>query len=551
MLKLQHANDSFIANLTIDQKDTVIRAGFIWNKILKKWEGNARAAYRLIDHADDVTVQAILDSLNLKFVDTTTVHIKPPEGRSKKPFLHQLQGAQWVLSRRSSYIGYEAGLGKTAIAPLCLNTLPGPAIITCPAFLKYNWEDELEQWLIDFHHIQILHKQSDIINPNADIYIVPDSILHVHDLRQQFFKLNKRFQYLFIDEAHRFKNNDARRTMSLVGRRDVKVKKEKVFWKGFHHIANHIVAMSGTPMPNGRPIELFPLISRHAPHAINYLDQHRYGVQFCAGFESEWGWDYTGASNLDVLHTLLSRNYMLVKKKRDCLDMPEKLPPKFIYIDDDRASALKKDEMTLLSKIRVTDIIQNEIAKSPEFKQRVEDALEDNPEMGGFGFLSELRKMLGLSKVKASVKVIAEIMDDQDKLIVFCWHKEVANLLVEGLSKYKPLKITGDVAHSKRHEIVKQFQTNNHNRILVANIQAAGVGLTLTRANRVVFVEPSYNPADNDQAFDRIDRIGQGEEVQGLFLVVKNSLDHLILNAHITKSENINTAIKPKLGELK
>lgn len=545
MLKICRHEDKFIAKLSIDQKKTVIDAGFLWDDILCRWEGSARAAYRLIDFADRETEAAIMDKLNLRF--SVVPPIQYPTNRNRKPFEHQLEGARWVLSRKNSYIAYEAGLGKTMIAPLCLNTNDGKALIVCPSFLKLNWEDELEQGLIDFHHIQILRTKKDEPNSNADIYIVPDSLLHDHNFRERFFKLS-RFKYLFIDEAHRFKSADARRTMSLAGRREVKLGRGKtkqiVSWKGFHHIADHTINLSGTPMPNGRPLELYPLISKHAPQAVNYYDPHRYGVRYCGGFESEWGWDYTGATNLEELHRVLNRNYMIVKRKRDCLDMPEKLPPKFIFIDDERGE-YARDEMQLLQKMRITEILALEMKRSEQFKQRVQDALEDNPDMGGFGFISELRKMLGLSKVKASVSVIKELMEEQEKLVVFCWHKEVAAELCAGLEEFSPLKVIGGMKEEARYKIVKTFQANNKNRILVANIQAAGVGLTFTKAKRVVFVEPSWVPADNDQAFDRIDRIGQDDTVQALFLVVKNSLDHLILNAHIEKSENTKTAIKP------
>ena len=451
-----------------------------------------------------------------------------------------------MLSRRASYIAYEAGLGKTAIAPLCMNTLDGPTIIVCPSFLKLNWEDELERWLINFHHIQVLNKMSDIVNPNADVYIVPDSLIHVHEFREQFFRLSKRFKYLFIDEAHRFKSEDARRSMSLTGRREVKLGRGKtarhVRWQGFHKISDHVVNLSGTPMPN-RPIELFPLISRHAPHAVNFYDKHRFGVRYCGGYEAPHGWDYTGNSNLEELNRVLTRNYMIVKTKKECLDLPERLPPKIVFINDDRG-AIKKDEMRLLEKMKVSDIIRLMSERDEAFRQRVEDKLEDNPNMGAFGFISELRKMLGLSKVKASVRVINELLEDRDKLVVFCWHKEVVQEIAKHLSVFA-LTITGDTPNKRRHEIVKDFQTNDRFRILVANIQAAGVGITLTKSSCVVFVEPSWVPAENDQGIDRCHRIGQEEEVESMFLVVKNSLDHLILNAHQNKSEVIKTAITP------
>lgn len=548
MLQIEHNGKKWVATLSIDQKQKVIDAGFLWDEHERKWTGGPRNAYRLFDSVNDLHKSQLLSELKIN-INRPVPDILYPTHRGRKPFDCQIEGVHWILSRRASYIAYEAGLGKSPLAPLCINTIDGPTIIICPSFLKLNWEDELENWLIDFHHIQVLQKQNDIVNPKADIYIVPDSLLHVHELREQFFKLGKRFKYIFVDEAHRFKSDDARRTMSLTGRREVKLgrgrKAQKVFWKGFHHITDHIIDLSGTPMPN-RPQELYPLISRHAPHALNFLDPHRFGTRFCAGFESDWGWDYSGNSNLEELHDILTRNYMIVKRKRDCLDLPKVLPPKIIYIDDERGK-LKQDEMKLLSTLRITDILKLVSSQDSAFKRRMEDALEDNPEIGGFGFISELRKMLGLSKIKASVRVINELMEDRKKLVVFCWHKEVAKKLEEELKKYKPLVIIGGMSDRKRYDIVKSFQTKEEHEILIANIQAAGVGITLTKADLVVMVERSWVPAENDQAFDRIDRIGQENEVQCLSLIVKNSLDHMIMNAHINKSEVTKAVIKPRV----
>lgn len=549
MLEISFDGSQWVARLSISQKHKVVEAGFIWDDTKKQWAAGPKNAYRIFDHVIDRDKPELLHQLKLS-PKNLPENISFPSHRNLKPFAHQIEGVEWILSRRASYIAFEAGLGKTILAPLCLNTSEGPTLVICPAFLKLNWEDELETWLTDFRHVQILNKQSDVVNPNADIYIVPDSLLHVHKFREQFFALSKRFKYIFIDEAHRFKSEDARRTMSLVGRREVKLgpgrKGEKVSWKGFHHIADHVISLSGTPMPN-RPSELHPLIYRHAPHAVNFLDMHRFGVKYCGGFESNWGWDYTGQSNLDELHDILTRNYMLVKRLEDCVDLPKLLPPRFIYIKDSRG-ALIKDEMKLLETLRITDILKLVSSQDAAFKQRMEDALEDNPDLGGFGFISELRKMLGLSKIKAAVAVLKEMLETDDKIVVFCWHKEVADGLADELKSFNPLKITGKVKNKDRHDIVKKFQKEDGHRILVANILAAGVGITLTRSSRVVFVEPSWTPTDNDQAISRCHRIGQTQSVRADYLVVKNSLDHLILNAHINKSEIIKVAIRPREG---
>ena len=235
---------------------------------------------------------------------------------------------------------------------------------------------------------------------------------------------------------------------------------------------------------------------------------------------------------------------MLVKTKAQCLDLPDRLPPKLLFIDDERG-VYKKDEMRLLETLKVSDIIRIVSEQDEAFRQHVQDMMEDNPELGAFGFISKLRKMLGLSKVKASVKVIEQLLEDRDKLVVFCWHEDVVNDLFANLADYGALKITGKTPHATRHNNVKEFQTNKNKRILVANIQAAGVGITLTKSSAPVFVEPSWRWDDNEQAIDRCHRIGQTEAVQPMFLVVKNSLDHLVLNSYINKGSVIRTAIKP------
>ncbi len=548
MIQVSFDGIQFVAKLSKDEKQLVSRMGFKWDEILSKWTThNPKAAYRLFEKCDVATRDHIIDELDLPQKEYAKPEIKYNKSRGKIPFNHQIDFCQWVLSRRASYIAGEAGTGKTPVLPLCINTVPGSAIVVCPSFLKLNWEDEIEQWAINFQDIQILKKKSDDLNPEADIYIVPDSLLPDHEFREKFFNLNRRFKYLFGDEVHRFKTGTARRTMSYLGGNKVRLKKyarDHVTWKGFHRIADHVVDMSGTPMPNGRPLELYPLIHRHAPHAVNYFDPHRFGLRYCDGFESEWGWDYSGNSNLEELNLILCRNYMLVKRLRDCVDMPKKIPSKLIFIEDNRGK-LKEDEMRILSRIKIADIIKAEIARSEKFRQRVEDVMEDSPEMGTFGFISELRKMLGLRKVDTCATILKEMAEDNDKIIVFCWHKEVIDELAKKLSNFHPLIITGKVKNDKRHATVKTFQGCNKHRFLIAQLQSAGLGITLTASSLVCFVEPSWNPSDNDQGISRLDRIGQTEEVRSMYFVIKNSMDHLILNAHQDKDFVIKAAIKP------
>ena len=542
MLQVRRNGNDFIARLSFDERKRVNFMGFKWDKNLSRWSTpNARAAYRLFENCDGPTKNKLIHDLELPFnYPDRSIKVIVPTWIT--PFAHQIEFARWVLSRRSSYIAGEAGTGKSATLGLCLNTVPGRAIVTCPSFLKLNWDDEIEKWSTVYKTTQILKKASDHLDPDADVLVVPDSLLHVHEFREKFF--TQTFDYLFIDEAHRFKTKDAKRTTSLLGARRVKVKKERVTWKGFHHICKRTIAMSGTPMPN-RPIELFPLVSRHAPQAVNYFDPHRFGLRYCNGHLTDYGWDYTGASNLEELNTVLCRNYMIVKRLEDCVDLPPKLPAKFIYIDDDRPKDLKGDEMKILKRFRVTDLIRLEVERSEKFRDSVTDKLEASPELGAFAFLSQLRLLNGLRKVDASVSALRGMVDTYGKLVVFCWHTEVVKALTERLLNVCPLVITGKTSNVQRNAAVKAFQTKDKHRLLIGNIQAMGVGLTMTASSTPVFVEPSWVPGENDQAISRVHRIGQTGVTRPFFLVVKNSLDHLILNAHQDKKLNIVSAIRP------
>jgi SWI/SNF-related matrix-associated actin-dependent regulator 1 of chromatin subfamily A len=146
------------------------------------------------------------------------------------------------------------------------------------------------------------------------------------------------------------------------------------------------------------------------------------------------------------------------------------------------------------------------------------------------------RKELGMAKLPHAVTIIKSILEETDEsILVFAIHREVTRGLVEALEKYSPLGISGDTPVDRRQEIVREFQENPKRRLFVGNVQAAGVGFTLTKATRVLFVEASWTPADNDQASDRAHRVGQTDNVYVQYLVFKNSIDRSVMETIFSK----------------
>jgi SWI/SNF-related matrix-associated actin-dependent regulator 1 of chromatin subfamily A len=550
MLQINFDGDKYVARLSIDQKATVRNAGFYWDNDSKAWiTHDSKCAYRLIDHATPLCEVEILKRLNLFSPDASKFEmIAWP--KNQKPFDHQIAGAEHLLSRKASYLAFAPRVGKSVSSILAHNANPGHMLIICPAFLKLNWADEIKKWATHPRSICIINSQKDKVDEEADIIICPDSLIAMPVIRDQLTALL--YTWVIVDEAHRFKSLEAKRTQSLLGAPKVVVNGKTVTWHGFHKLTNHIVCLSGTPMPN-RPIEFHPIAAKHAPHSIDFLDRHSFAVKYCAAFMTEWGWDYNGASNLEELNEKIRRDYMLTKSFDECNDIPANLPPEFIFLDRENEK-LRKAQKRILDQVKIEDLIFDECLRNDDFKTKVDarkkKAQKENTALveGGFQYISELRKLCGLQKVEQSIKVINDMLND-GPLVVFAWHKEVIEALSEGLKSHKPFVVTGSTSNKLRHEYKNEFQKNPDRPLFIANIQAAGVGIDLSKSARVVFVEPSWVPGDNEQAIMRCAYLGQKRPVEPFFLVYENSFDHLILNANHFKEANIKKAISQNKGE--
>jgi SWI/SNF-related matrix-associated actin-dependent regulator 1 of chromatin subfamily A len=125
---------------------------------------------------------------------------------------------------------------------------------------------------------------------------------------------------------------------------------------------------------------------------------------------------------------------------------------------------------------------------------------------------------------------------------VFAHHKEVVAKLAEALAEYNPVMITGDTPVASRQDVVDKFQTDDRCRVFIGNIQAAGVGLTLTASSTVIFAELDWVPGNITQAEDRCHRIGQRDSVNVYHCVVDGSFDQHLAQTIVDKQDIIDAA---------
>ena len=162
--------------------------------------------------------------------------------------------------------------------------------------------------------------------------------------------------------------------------------------------------------------------------------------------------------------------------------------------------------------------------------------------------IASVRKALGVAKVPQVLQYVEHLLQSgTQKLIVFGVHIDVVNLIYEALKeKYKDIKthrIIGATTNPQREKIINEFQNEDTPQIIVANMIACGVGVTLTKAHTVVFAELDFTPSNIMQAEARVHRITQEHIVNSIFMIANESLDSKILGIIREKIEVIKEVI--------
>lgn len=437
-------------------------------------------------------------------------------GIKGEPLPYQKAGVQFLeLAEGRGIVADQMGLGKTlqSLAYLQLHPEARPAIIIVPASLKINWQREINKWMSIPERVVILSgtkayqqaiEGASIIIINYDIlpYWV-DTLLSVNP------------QVLIADEAHYCKNSKAKRSKA------VKELAEKI---------DRVILLTGTPITN-RPLELFPLLNMVDPKA--WPNFFTYAKRYCDARQTGFGWDFSGASNLSELHQKI-KPYVIRRVKDQVL---KELPAKrraTITIEMDDKSRREYDRLIT------------------EAKAAIEEARETGESLGAehLALIEKSKQAAVKGKMKAALEWTSDFIESGQKLIVFTTHTFTVSELMQAFGE-QAVKVTGGDSQAARQQAVDRFQNDESVRLFVGNIKAAGVGLTLTAASDVAFLELAWTPGDHEQAEDRAHRIGQSSNVTAWYLLAENTIDEKIFNLLEMKRQVVDKVTDGKEGELR
>lgn len=470
------------------------------------------------------------------------VDVPVPEGLEYLPY--QKAGIAYALNRDSVLIGDEMGLGKTiqAIGVFNADETIKKVLVVCPASLRLNWKREFEKWATRTVRTEIVNggKASDFPSSDFDILIVNYDVLSKHRKRVDEIA----WDMLIVDEAHYAKNQSAQRTKAIFGwvTKDGKVKQTPIK-------ARRKLFLTGTPIVN-RPIELWILVQSLDPDGLgrNFFG---FAKKYTNAYHNGYGWDFSGAQNLDQLQRLMRERFMVRRLKADVL---KELPAKRRQVVEIPANGASK---AVNEEKRIFDHHKSYLAELDERIREAETAdaydlsydgyaVETLREMwrdamlAAFTEMSKARHEVALAKVPHVVEHLETALE-QGPVVCFAHHKDVVKALADRFEG-RVVTLTGETKMEDRQLAVDRFQ-NGEVDLFIGNIQAAGVGITLTRSSHVVFAELDWVPGNLSQAEDRCHRIGQDQSVLVQHLVLEDSVDAQMAKTLVEKQEVISKAL--------
>lgn len=171
-------------------------------------------------------------------------------------------------------------------------------------------------------------------------------------------------------------------------------------------------------------------------------------------------------------------------------------------------------------------LCRHSLSESDLFSSPAESSDEDKP---------TITSSSTSSKVSSLLKLLSASRDENPKTksIVFSQFRKMLILLEEPLKKagFKTLRLDGSMNAKRRAQVIQEFGVSEADgpTILLASLKASGTGINLTAASRVYLMEPWWNPAVEEQAMDRVHRIGQTEDVKVVRMIARNSIEERIL----------------------
>ncbi|MFO0795172.1 MAG: DEAD/DEAH box helicase [Candidatus Brocadiaceae bacterium] len=451
----------------------------------------------------------------------------PPVGTYKGDLRnYQKTGYDWLwFLHTNSFHGIladEMGLGKTHQAMVlvlsALQTEPQlPNLIICPTSVLDHWEAKFKSFGPEVKLARFYGKErNSVISEN-----LPSVVLTTYSILSRDVEgLSKiQWNYVVLDEAQKIKNHNAQMSKAT---RSLNAK--------------HRLALTGTPIEN-RLSELWSIFDFLMPGYLGSLQDFR------ARYENPIT-KYQDDEKREMLKKII-HPFKLRRLKKDVLT---ELPPK---TEEKRYCTLTPAQIVMYK-----DLVNQEGSK---LIMKLQDESSPVEYIHIFALLTKLKRLcnhpklilngktpkgIASGKFELFKEIMEETLESGEKVVVFSQYLEMLDMMGNWLNtldvKYETLRgSTRD-----RGKVVERFQTDPNCNVFLGSLMAGGLGIDLTSASVVIHYDRWWNAAREDQATDRVHRIGQTRGVQVFKLITKGTLEEKIDTMITTKANLMNSVVE-------
>ena len=448
-----------------------------------------------------------------------------PHNMLVQPYDYQKEGIAYALQKKRCIMGDEPGLGKTAQA-IGTMTASGafPCLVICPASLKVNWQREFKRFggidavILDDSNRAVW--QTLLTMKRQDGKPLCQVIITNYESLKKFFvrRINRQqrftlksvefdqrinlFRSVIIDESHKCKSNKTQQSK---------------FVQGIAQGKEYILELTGTPVVNNNEDLIQQL------NIMGRLDEFggytKFAGRYCQGINK--------SSHLKELNFRLRASCFFRRQKKDVLtQLPDKTRS-YLVTDISNRKEYQDAERDVIKYLR-------------DYKDADDEKLQRAIRGDIMVRMNILKQVSARGKVSSAIDIIHNTIDGGDKLIVFCFLKEVVAALKQEFPK--AVTVTGDDNDRQKQYSVDKFQEDEACKLIILNYRSGGTGLTLTAASNVLFVEFPWTYSDCCQAEDRAHRNGQKNAVTCTYLLGDGTIDEYMYNLIQTK-KNIANAV--------
>ena len=308
------------------------------------------------------------------------------------------------------------------------------------------------------------------------------------------------FRSVIIDESHKCKSSRTQQSK---------------FVQGIARGKEYVLELTGTPVVNNNVdlIQQLNIMER----LEDFGGYSKFMERYCGGVNQ--------SSHLKELNFFLHKFCFFRRQKKDVLkQLPDKTRS-YLVVDIDNRKEYNEAKADILQYLR-----NYKDADDEKIQRAIRGAV-----MVKMGILKQISSK---GKTKAAVDIIHNTIDGGNKLIVFCFLKQVVNDLKTEFPD--AVTVTGEDSDKEKQKAVDKFQEDEKTKLIILNYRSGGTGLTLTAASNVLFIEFPWTYSDCCQAEDRAHRNGQKNAVACTYLLGKDTIDEYMYKLIQTKKDIAN-----------